>query len=221
MSAAVAEIPALALTAAHVVTGPPTMSAGHMLLQLLLGMAVIVGVIVAGTKLARGRHGSAPSSRGLQRRRGLVQVLGRQALGKGVSVAVVQVGERAYLLGVTPSEVRRLGETDACALLASSEPASESASGRARSAAVLRGAIRARLERSDRFSRSAGSTGVVGSAAVAGVEEPRTALRATVSIASFEASSGSARVTPIGGARPAPTWTSTIEHLRERTVRRA
>jgi len=304
-----------------IATGAPTVSAGHMLLQLLLGLGVIVGVLWGGTKLLRGRrggNGSGPAGR----RRGVVSVLGRQTLGKGVSVAVVQVGERAYLLGVTPSEVRRLAEVDAAVADIADRPSSRSMApagmapavsvGMARLAAKIAPRWAARIAPADSIpglgsspatrsgpgpaagltssstsartassakvstaalagttstSARTASSGKMSTAALAGTTSASALALAKASSSSAKASTaalagvgstsrplapssmvatdarcatfrhapgrrasstvtstgtgdGSARTPSERGTRPAPTWTSAIEHLRERTVRR-
>lgn len=231
--------------AAALGTGAPTVSAGHVLLQLLLGMAVIVGVIVLGTKFARGRRHALGSGGAPGRRRGLVQVLARQPLAKGASVALVQVGERAYLLGVTSSGVRRLGETDARGLLSSTELAVGAAVVPGRTAAV-REMVLARLGNSVRRDADPALETVRGVASVpialAGAgraARPATGGRGRAAPARQGGSPGASTVhltgtgtVPLteidnvryrgtGGIHPAATWTSAIEHMRERTVRRA
>lgn len=211
----------------------PTVSAGHMALQLLLGLGVVVGVVYAGSRLVRGRtRGSGPAG-SVGRRRGVVQVLGRQALGKGVSVAVVQVGERAYLLGVTPSAVRRLGEVNAADLLDHSEDgtilAGRGGNGLTRSRTALGGTTSGAggPERSIRRLVARVSPPLAQwiperRTTPAGFGGPRPVLpaRRATEVLTIGSGDGSAPTSPIDGERPAPTWTSAIEHLRELTVRR-
>ncbi|MDA8071863.1 MAG: flagellar biosynthetic protein FliO [Actinomycetota bacterium] len=224
--------------------GAPTVSAGHMLLQLLLGMAVIVGVIVLGTKFARGRRHVLASGGGPGRRRGLVQVLGRQPLGKGVSVAVVQVGERAYLLGVTSSGVRRLGETDAQSLVTSTELNAGGNVVGNRTVTAVRDLVLARLgwRGAGTPLATAPGTGMTpialtgsareGSRSATGGRDhaasgrqagsPGTSTVRLHGTGAFPLTEiGNVRHRGTGGTHPAATWTSVIEHLRERTVRRA
>jgi len=200
----------------------PSVSAGHMLVQLLLGLGVVVGLLYVGTKVVRGRSGGSGLGQA-GRRRGTVTLLGRQTLGKGVSVAVVKVGERAYLLGVTPTAVRRLGEADAAGLVELADAPGtanrvgaagfgEGGAGLARLASSLVGRVSPRL--ADRLNPGgrdawAGETPSVPSEG-----------RRSAQVISIGTGNGSARITTLGGERPAPTWTSAIEHLRERTVRR-
>jgi len=100
----------LALSGHGTGTAGTSVSGPELLLQLVIGLGVVLGIIAITARMLRrsGRH----SSPGARRRDGAIRVVGRQSLGKGVSVALVQVGERAYLLGVTPTTIRPLGETD-------------------------------------------------------------------------------------------------------------
>ncbi|GEM_PF-1305264 len=146
-----------------------TVSASSLFLHLVLGLGVVLGLLAVLARLARGRVGGRGA---VPLRRSPIAVLGRQSLGKGVTVAVVQVGERAYLLGITPTAVRRLGT------LAPEE---------------LAAPIQARP---------------------VDIEPP------SLSVV-MPGGDGPAPGSRPRGPRPAPTWTSAIEHLRELTVRRA
>ncbi len=302
--------------------GASTVSAGSLLLQVVLGLGVIVAVVLVGSRFVRGRSTGGVAGAVGGRRRGVVTVLGRQTLGKGVSVAVVEVAGRAYLLGVTPSAIRRLGETDAELVAAAADrqgsgavsgsasigvlagslsgtvgrlasrvasaraampsgvtarasgtpgvsavPSMPSAApgtsglavaGRARAAKPMRrrshviemvtaeGPKVSRTEAARHSATSAapggahgdvpgGSSGSVPKIASGGMStgalgrSNRAGRRVSgatgptpgrISLHRSGTGKGSARATT-RGARPAPTWTSAIEHLRERTVRRA
>jgi flagellar biogenesis protein FliO len=97
------------LAAAHQATGAQTVSAGSLLLQLVVGLGVILGIIALVSRLLRGRF---TPGRAMARSKSALTVLGKQTLGKGVSVALVQVAGRAYVIGVTPHGVSRVGEID-------------------------------------------------------------------------------------------------------------
>jgi flagellar protein FliO/FliZ len=56
---------------------------------------------------------------------GALSVLARQQLSRGASVAVVRVGERALVLGVTDQQVTLLMETEPGAVQADPKPAGE------------------------------------------------------------------------------------------------
>lgn len=74
-----------------------------LLLRVGLSLAVVIGLMWLA---ARGLRG-AVAGRGL----GVVEVVARQPLGRGSSVAVVRVADKALVLGVTDSQVTILGET--------------------------------------------------------------------------------------------------------------
>lgn len=105
--------------AAHVSTvahgalssGAATVSVAGLLLQMVIGLGVVLAAIAVISRLVKGRGGRIGVSLG--RRPALINVVGRQALGKGISLAVVKIGERAFLLGVTPNSVRQLSELSA------------------------------------------------------------------------------------------------------------
>ncbi|MDA8268259.1 MAG: flagellar biosynthetic protein FliO [Actinomycetota bacterium] len=307
-------------------TGASTVSAGGLLLQVVLGLGVIVALVLVGSRFVRGRANGGVTGAVAGRRRGVVTVLGRQTLGKGVSVAVVEVAGRAYLLGVTPNAIRRLGEADAELVVAAADRQGSGAGSGSASIGVLAGSLSgtvgrlasrvasartampsgvtarasgtpgvtagpskpsaaprtpgpavagrlgaanpmrrrshviemvtaegpkgSRTEAASRSSTSAASGGAPGTApgsssggapklasgGVSGGMSPDALGRSnragapaaggtgpapgTISLHRSGTGKGSARVTT-RGARPAPTWTSAIEHLRERTVRRA
>lgn len=79
-------------------------SATSLLFQLLIGLAVILGLIWVAARIARGRVGVT----GPRRRNTPLAVMGRQPLGKGVQIAVVKAGTDMFLLGVTAHQVTRL-----------------------------------------------------------------------------------------------------------------
>ena len=80
-------------------------SATSLMFQLMLGLAVVLGIIWVGSRLVRGRFGVSPG----RRRPTPLAVLGRQTLGKGVQLAVVRAGADTWLLGVTAHQITRLG----------------------------------------------------------------------------------------------------------------
>lgn len=211
----------------------PTVSAGHLLLQLVLGLGVVVGLVMLAQRLLRGRTGGGLVGQG-GGRRSPVKVLGRHALGKGVSVAVVQFGDEAYLVGVTPQSVRKLAVTDAASLVEDDGAVAPRRALAARLAVAAGGgparqplaralerlspALAARLPQPKPGAAPAGSEGPATHATVLDLVPVTGSGRARIT---HTAGDGPARTTTRRGARPAPTWTSAIEHLRERTVRRA
>lgn len=90
-------------TTTPVSTAQPV-SATSLFLQLMLGLAVVLGIIWAVSRLLRGRVGTTMG----KRRSAPLAVLGRQPLGKGVQIAIVKAGAETYLLGVTTHQVTRL-----------------------------------------------------------------------------------------------------------------
>jgi flagellar protein FliO/FliZ len=72
--------------------------------SLLVVLALMWVLARVSRKRVGGRHSDALS------------VLSRQSLSRGSSVAVVRVVDRAYVLGVTETQVTLLGETDLVAL---------------------------------------------------------------------------------------------------------
>ncbi len=76
-------------------------------LRIIFSLLVVVGLMWGLARLARRPLGS--------RRGGAVAVLGRQQLSKGAAVAVIRVGGKAIVLGVTDTQVSLLGETELAA----------------------------------------------------------------------------------------------------------
>lgn len=222
---------AAAHSAGQAVTTAPTVSAGHLLLQLVLGLAVVIGLVLVAKRMVRGRGAGGLAGAG-GGRRNPVRVVGRQSLGKGVSVAVVEFGDQAYLVGVTPNAVRRLAATDA-RRVAEAVEAREAARRAAPAGAptVLRAlhqvapALAARLDpgTARAVPLPEGGATVLDLVPVAGSTGTTPAGAGSARTRSTAAGDGTARTRNPNrsGARPAPTWTSAIEHLRERTVRRA
>ncbi len=77
----------------------------ELVLRIAFSLLVVFGLMWGLARVARrggvGRRGS-----------GHLSVLNRQSLSRGSSVAVVQVADRALILGVTDTQVSLLGETD-------------------------------------------------------------------------------------------------------------
>ena len=77
----------------------------ELVLRIGFSLLVVFGLMWGLARVARrggvGRRGS-----------GNLSVLNRQSLSRGSSVAVVQVADRALILGVTDTQVSLLGETD-------------------------------------------------------------------------------------------------------------
>lgn len=204
----------------------PTVSAGHLLFQLVLGLGVVLAIVLGAKRLLHGR-GSSLAGLGASRR-SPIRVLGRHSLGKGVSVAVVQFGDDAYLVGVTPTSVRRLARTEAARLAAAEDEAptgsrrvDPSATTLGRALGRISPALAAHLAPSP-AGDGRPTPGRRTLPARAGTDAAVLDLVPVIrSSEPTSAGDGTARAATPRGARPAPTWTSAIEHLRERTVRRA
>lgn len=107
-----------AATAGNNASTAKSVSAGSLFFQLVIALAVILGLIAVMARVMRGRVGN------IRKSNAPLAVLGRQTLGKGVQVAIVRAGSDTYVLGVTPHQVSRLGryvEDPATAELTSSD----------------------------------------------------------------------------------------------------
>ncbi len=77
-------------------------------LRIVFSLLVVLALMWGSRKLVRRPLGT--------RRGGLIDVLGRQQLSRGASVAVVRVADRAMVLGVTDGQVTLLAEADLAAV---------------------------------------------------------------------------------------------------------
>ncbi len=223
-----------ATSSAHVAgsLGAQSISATSLLLQLAVGLAVVVGLVYLTARLLRGRLGArltGAGPRGARSARGqAVAVLGRQSLGKGVSVALVQVAERAYLLGVTPGRVQKVAALDPSALGAGG-PEEPAAGLRRWLAAGRPGAAGAAPALPAWVQKLPGLSGLEARLrAAAGPGASGEAVRSTATRPSAQAErrrdggsgtgQGRARTRSQAGRRPAgdETWTSAIAELKER-----
>jgi flagellar protein FliO/FliZ len=78
-------------------------------IRIVFSLLVVVALMWGMAKLAR-------KPLGIRRGGGLIEVLGRQQLSRGASVAVVRVADRALVLGVTDGHVSLISETDLMAI---------------------------------------------------------------------------------------------------------
>ena len=95
-------------------------------LALVVRVVVSLGVVLAlmaGAAAVLRRNG-VPGRRASLGRRSTakVEVLARHGLGRSSSVAVVRVGERAFVLGVTEQQVTLLTEADPAQLIEAQDP---------------------------------------------------------------------------------------------------
>jgi flagellar protein FliO/FliZ len=78
-------------------------------IRIVFSLLVVVALMWGMAKLAR-------RPLGIRRGGGLIEVLGRQQLSRGASVAVVRVADKAMVLGVTDGQVSLIAETDLTAI---------------------------------------------------------------------------------------------------------
>jgi flagellar protein FliO/FliZ len=74
-------------------------------IRIVFSLLVVVALMWGMARLAR-------KPLGIRRGGGLIEVLGRQQLSRGASVAVVRVAGKAMVLGVTDGRVSLISETD-------------------------------------------------------------------------------------------------------------
>jgi flagellar biogenesis protein FliO len=90
------------------VDGPSTV---ELLVRLVFSLGIIVGLLVVGAKIAR-RNGRGLRLPGLPafggKREPAIEVIERQSITRNASVAVVRVGDRTLVVGVTEHEVSLL-----------------------------------------------------------------------------------------------------------------
>ena len=83
----------------------------HLLLRVASSLAAVLGLIWLLSRGGRRRTGGRVAAAGR------FTVVGRQSLGRHAGVAVVRVGDRALVLGVTEQSVQLLAETDLASVL--------------------------------------------------------------------------------------------------------
>ena len=112
-------------------------------LRMVVSLAIVLALMYIAARLLQRTRGGAPArpnsgrftalassvkktkvGRRAARRRAQLDVIARQPLGKSASVAVVRVGDRTMLIGVTDASVQLLSEVDA-ALFNEEESAAE------------------------------------------------------------------------------------------------
>ena len=95
-----------------------------LLVRVVVSLGVVLAVMAAAAAVLRrsGVAGTAPAGRRGTRRRSLpMEVIARHGLSRSSSVAVVRLGERALVLGVTEHQVTLLTEVDPAELAAPPE----------------------------------------------------------------------------------------------------
>jgi flagellar protein FliO/FliZ len=86
-----------------------------LLVRVVVSLGVVLAVMAAAAAVLRrsGVVGAAPAGRRGSRRRSLpLEVIARHGLSRSSSIAVVRLGERALVLGVTEHQVTLLTEVD-------------------------------------------------------------------------------------------------------------
>jgi flagellar protein FliO/FliZ len=85
-----------------------------LLVRVVVSLGVVLAVMAGAAAVLRrsGVVGTAPAKRGMRRRSNPVVIVARQGLSRGSFIAVVRLGERALVLGVTEHQVSLLTEVD-------------------------------------------------------------------------------------------------------------
>jgi flagellar protein FliO/FliZ len=78
-------------------------------IRIVISLLVVIALMWGLAKMAR-------KPLGIRRGGGLIEVLGRQQLSRGASVAVVRVADKAMVLGVTDGRVSLISETELAAI---------------------------------------------------------------------------------------------------------
>src|ERR1044072_9058314 len=97
-----------------------------LLVRVVVSLGVVLAVMAGAAAVLRrsGVVGTMPAGkRGLSRSRPALEVIARHGLSRGSSVAVVRLGDRALVLGVTEHNVSLLTEVDPPALAPPAAPA--------------------------------------------------------------------------------------------------
>lgn len=190
-------------------------------LRVALSLAAVLLLMWVAARLLRG-HGGGRSA-------GVVEVVARQQLGRGTSVAVVRVVDRALVLGVTETGVSLLSDADLAAVEAARTPvaAGAPAAPGAPAAAGAGALLRRGYQGTHRRANGAVPRPVPAVARDAAPVPPPVAADSPAGAAplalagpagrAFAGSAGG----PLAGSVLSPaTWRAAVEALRERTVRR-
>jgi len=79
--------------------------------RLIMSLAVVIGLMWVAANVLRKRGFSGVAGRRAVRGP-QVELLARRPLGRNASIAVVRVGERSLVVGVTDHQVTKLGEVE-------------------------------------------------------------------------------------------------------------
>jgi flagellar protein FliO/FliZ len=199
------------------------MDAVSMLGRMMLGLAVVLGVMWVLARRFKGRAGGTGK---------VLDVLTRQQLSKTASVAVVRVQDRALIVGITDAQVSVLGETDLVAFQASLEETKPGKPAKPGKQAAQRSApARTRQARTPqpREAKPVADNGIavpkgmiIPDELLVGAAPRATRQPATVGVAGVPADTADAERTGAlsGSALSLDTWRQTVASLRELTTRR-
>lgn len=155
--------------------------------RLFIALAVVLGAIWLIAKKARG------GARQKLRSDKLIDVLGRQSLTRGSSIAVVRIADQALIVGVTDTNVRVLSEIEL-------------------------DAVQARIAAGDPATRLTAATAGTGDIAE---HDAVLAKRRVTPASAAAAPAGAAPAGRLSGSALSPaTWKQTIDALREMTARK-
>jgi flagellar biosynthetic protein FliO len=88
-----------------------TASTLGLFVRLVFSLAVVIGIMWMAANMIK-RRGLAPADRRRNGRGVHVELLARRPLGRNASIAVVRVGERSMVVGVTEHQVTKLDDAD-------------------------------------------------------------------------------------------------------------
>jgi flagellar protein FliO/FliZ len=88
-----------------------TASTIGLFVRLILSLGVVIGLMWAAATVLR-RRGLTPGPRRGAPRGIQVELLARRPLGRNSSIAVVRVGDRSMVLGITDHQVTKLDDAD-------------------------------------------------------------------------------------------------------------
>lgn len=180
--------------------------------RVIIALTVVVGLIYLIGKRARG------GVRRKLRTAKLIDVLGRQTLAKGSSVAVVRVAGRAMIVGVTDQNVRMLGEIDLDEVAAAVAESDANARRTAAPAAIDPLTVPADAAELDGMLTTA-DIAALRDAAKGTVPEPSLTLRRAQPPHHLPTAVREHRGLTGSALSPA-TWRQTLDALRELTVRK-
>lgn len=187
--------------------------------RLLIALAVVLGIIWLIAKKARG------GARQKLRSDKLIDVLGRQSLTRGSSVAVVRIADQALIVGITDSNVRVLGELEldaAAAHIAAADPSIRATRTptRPRRTSRINGMSNGSANQTADYDEVLAASGTDSSTgSLSDIDQLRTRRRDAAGsvIPGIESTNGGR----LGGSALSPaTWKQTIDALREMTARK-